>query len=127
MDRWEFTYVNLYRDSSTCGWLGSQLSDTGGVPSATMQSNISKAGRALAPHGMKAIIEGGPHVGCYHVRIVTIDGDEPRGVVHDLMYEYADLAAAAWPDTGDIAWPYCSRLECRTESTPDGADGGSAP
>jgi hypothetical protein len=36
-----------------------------------MQSNITKADRALAPHGLKAIVEGGPHEGCYHVRIVT--------------------------------------------------------
>jgi hypothetical protein len=80
-----------------------------------MYSNISKADRALAPHGLRAIVEGGPAEGCYHVRIVTIDGDESRGVVHNLMYKYADLAAAAWPNTGDIASPYCSRPVCRAE------------
>jgi hypothetical protein len=79
-----------------------------------MQSNISKADRALGPHGLRAIVEGGPAEGCYHVWIVTIDGDAPRGVVHSLMYEYADLAAAAWPETGDIPSRYCSRPECRT-------------
>jgi hypothetical protein len=77
-----------------------------------MQSNISKADRALEPHGLRAIVEGGPAEGCYHVRIVTTDGDEPRGVVHNLMYEYADLDAAAWPETGDIASPYCQSPEC---------------
>jgi hypothetical protein len=80
-----------------------------------MQSNTTKADRALAPHGLRAIVEGGPAEHCYHVRIVTIDGEEPRGLVHDLMYEYADLAAATWPKTGDIASPYCSRVECNTE------------
>jgi hypothetical protein len=56
--------------TSICG-VPAQTCDSRGVPSATMQSNISKADRALEPHGLRVIVEGGPAKGCYHVRIVT--------------------------------------------------------
>jgi hypothetical protein len=77
------------------------------VPFTAIRSNTAPA--VLAPHGLKSEIVGSPAEGGYH--ITTLDG-EHRCVVHALMYDVADTAAAAWPDTGDLPargpCPHCS-------------------
>jgi hypothetical protein len=83
-----------------------------------MRSNLAPA--ALAAHGLTHVIVGEPSTGGYHVDISGADGSTV-GTVHALMYDVADTAAAAWPETGDVpalgVCPHCPAGSGRWSAT----------